>query len=68
MPVAHITLIEGRSKEAKAKLAQEITESIARHTGAPKEKVIVIYHDVTGDDWATAGVLFSDRKKAAPKT
>ncbi|MBI2881413.1 MAG: tautomerase family protein, partial [Candidatus Tectomicrobia bacterium] len=28
MPVAHITLIEGRSKETKAKLAQEITESI----------------------------------------
>mgnify|MGYP001187957713 CR=1 FL=1 len=65
MPVAHISLLEGRDKEAKAKIANEVADSISRHGGAPKEAVIVVFHDVTGDDWATGGVLFSDRKAAS---
>ncbi|MFQ5911792.1 MAG: 4-oxalocrotonate tautomerase family protein [Nitrospinota bacterium] len=68
MPVAHITLLEGRPKEAKAKIADEVAESISKHGGAPKQGIIVIFHDVTQDDWATGGVLFSDRQAAAPKT
>ncbi len=67
MPVAHISLLEGRSKEAKAKIADEVAESISKHGGAPKAAVIVVFHEVTGDDWATGGVLFSD-KQAAAKT
>ena len=65
MPVAHITLLEGRSKEAKAKIADEVAESISKHAGSPKEVVTVIFHDVTQDDWATGGVLFSDKQAAA---
>ena len=65
MPVAHISLLEGRDKEAKAKIANEVADSISRHGGAPKEAVIVVFHDVTGDDWATGGVLFSERKAAS---
>lgn len=64
MPIAHISLLEGRDKEAKAKIANEIADSISKHAGAPKEAVIVVFQDVTGDDWATGGVLFSDRKAA----
>lgn len=63
MPVAHISLLKGRSKEVKAKIADEVATSISKHGGAPKEGVIVIFHEVTTDDWATGGVLFSDRKK-----
>ena len=65
MPVAHISLLEGRNKETKAKIADEITDSISKHGGTPKEAVIVVFHDVSGDDWATGGVLFSDRKASA---
>ena len=64
MPVAHISLLEGRDKEDKAKIDNELADSISKHGGAPKEAVIVVFHDVTGDDWATGGVLFSDRKAA----
>ena len=65
MPVAHITLLEGRSKEAKAKMASEVCESISKHSGAPMAAVTVIFHDVSQDDWASGGVLFSDKQAAA---
>ena len=63
MPVAHITLLQGRTKEQKAAMAEEITTTIHKHAGAPKEAIIIIFHDVTGDDWSTAGTLFSNRKR-----
>ncbi|MBI2178537.1 MAG: tautomerase family protein [Candidatus Tectomicrobia bacterium] len=50
MPVVHISLIQGRGKEAKK-------------AGAPKESVTVVFHDIDGDSWAAGGVLFSDRVK-----
>ncbi|MBI3129483.1 MAG: tautomerase family protein [Candidatus Tectomicrobia bacterium] len=63
MPVVHISLIKGRSKEAKKAIAQEVTESVHKHSGAPKEAITVVFHDIDGDSWASAGVLFSDRVK-----
>ena len=65
MPVAHITLLEGRSKEAKAKMASEVAESISKHSGAPMAAVTVIFHDVPPDNWARGGVLFSAKQVAA---
>lgn len=63
MPLVHISLIQGRSKEAKKAIAKEVTESIHKHAGAPKESVTVVFHDIDGDSWAAGGVLFSDRVK-----
>ena len=63
MPVVHVSLIKGRSKEVKKAIAQDITESIHKHSGAPKEGTTVIFHDIDGDSWAAGGVLFSDRVK-----
>lgn len=63
MPLVHISLIQGRSKEAKKAIAQEVTESIHKHAGSPKEAITVVFHDIDGDSWAAGGVLFSDRVK-----
>lgn len=46
MPFVHIELVEGRSTETKANLAKEITESVMKHTGAPREAVYVIYNEM----------------------
>lgn len=70
MPLAHVTfmydLVEGSLQDAKAKLAEEITDSIVRnvvhsYSGDPKDLVTVVFHDVGADDWATGGELFSSR-------
>jgi len=67
MPIAHISLLKGRTKEQKAAMAEGITAAINKHSGAPRDAIIVVFHEVTQDDWATAGVLFSN-KQAAKKT
>ena len=63
MPVVHVSLIKGRSKEVKKAIAQDVTESIHKHSGAPKEAITVVFHDIDGDSWAAGGTLFSDRAK-----
>ncbi|MEE9274509.1 MAG: 2-hydroxymuconate tautomerase [bacterium] len=61
MPVVQVNLIEGRSKEAKKAIAEEITETIHKHAGSPREIIIVLFNDIDGDSWSTGGTLFSDR-------
>jgi 4-oxalocrotonate tautomerase len=64
MPTIHIELFAGRSVEMKRALAQEITAACVRVLGGSADGVDVIFSDVARHDWATGGVLWSD--KAAP--
>lgn len=61
MPVVHVSMIAGRSKEQKKAIAGEITETIHKHAGSPKEVITVVFHDIDGDSWAAGGTMFSDR-------
>ncbi|MCW6661551.1 tautomerase family protein [Aerococcaceae bacterium NML201209] len=51
MPFIHIELLEGRSSEAKAAMAKEIIETVAKHSGAPKERIHVIFKDMKKDNY-----------------
>ena len=64
MPTLHVELFEGRSPQQKAALAKELTEACVRVLGSDASAVDVIFRDVAKHDWATGGVLWSD--KAAP--
>lgn len=61
MPSIHIELFEGRTPAQKRALAQDITEACVRHLGSSADSVDVIFVDVKKQDWATGGVLWSDR-------
>lgn len=62
MPVVTIQLLSGRTKEQKAKLAQAVTDAIVDIANAKPEGVQVIFSDVEREDWASAGVLLSDKQ------
>ena len=51
MPFIHVELLEGRSQEAKAAMAKEIIESVSKHSGAPKERIHVVFQDMKKDDY-----------------
>lgn len=51
MPFIHVELVEGRSDEAKAKIAKEIVESVHKHAGAPKEHIHVVFQDMKRSDY-----------------
>jgi len=68
MPTLHVEFFEGRSVEHKRALAKELTEACVRVLGGSAESVDVIFRDVKREDWATGGVLWSDKasKPASP--
>ena len=51
MPFVHVELLEGRSEEAKAAMAKEITETVAKHSGAPVEKIHVIFQEMKHENY-----------------
>ena len=50
----------GRTHEQKSKLAKAITEAMSDIAGAPPEATIIVFEDVSKDNWAESGTLASD--------
>lgn len=61
MPAMTIKLFEGRTKEQKRELAEAITRETCRVLKCAPESVDIVYEDVKKENWATAGVLWSDK-------
>ena len=61
MPLIQVTLIEGRSAQAKAALIQRLTDAAVESIAAPREAVRVILQEVPPAHWGVGGV-----SKAAP--
>ncbi len=62
MPIIDVTLVEGRTPEAKRALLQELTDATERALGAPRESIRVLIREVPADLFAVGGVPKSDRK------
>ena len=61
MPIIHVEMLKGRSKEQKQKLAQSLTMSFVEACGGNKDKINVIITEVDAENWATGGTLVDDR-------
>lgn len=61
MPTLRVELFEGRSAEQKRALARELTEACVRVLGGSADSVDVLFFDIARQDWATGGVLWSER-------
>jgi 4-oxalocrotonate tautomerase len=66
VPTIRIELFEGRKPEQKAALAREITDACVRVLGGSADSVDILFYDIARHDWATGGVLWSE-KGAPPK-
>jgi len=63
MPLVQITMLEGRSAEQKRKLAQRITDVLVEEAGARREAIVVAFHEVSKESYASGGVLMADKGK-----
>ncbi len=59
MPLVHITMIEGRSDEAKEKLHQKVAQAVHEALDAPLESIKVILHEVPAKHFSSGGVAKS---------
>ena len=55
MPFIHVELIEGRSEEQLTNMVKDITEAVAKNSGAPKENIHVIVNGLKKDRYAQGG-------------
>lgn len=61
MPTLRVELFEGRTVEQKRAYAKALTDASVQVLGIDPGAVDVIFSDVKKSDWATAGVLWSDK-------
>ena len=61
MPTIRVELFEGRTPQQKAELAKELTGACVRVLGGHPDSVDILFFDVARQDWATGGVLWSEK-------
>lgn len=66
MPTINVQMFAGRTLEQKRALAQALTDATVKTLGGSPEAVDIIFSDVQRHDWATAGVLWSDKAASKP--
>ncbi len=65
MPTLRVELFAGRSPDQKAALALALTEATVKTLGCSNDAVEVLFFDIQKHDWASGGVLWSERKPTA---
>jgi 4-oxalocrotonate tautomerase len=63
MPMVQITMLEGRTIEQKRRLAERITDALVEEAGARREGVVVAFHEVSRENYASSGLLMADKPK-----
>ena len=62
MPTLRVELLEGRTPEQKKELVKALTQAVVDTLGSKPESVDVLLYDIKRADWATGGVLWSERQ------
>lgn len=60
MPIVSVKMLEGRTKEQKAELAQELTSCVSRILGVEAERITCLIEEVPPTGWARGGVILGD--------
>ena len=63
MPLVQITMLTGRTADQKRKLAKRITDAMVQEAGAHREAVVVTFHEVSKESYASGGVLMADKEQ-----
>jgi 4-oxalocrotonate tautomerase len=56
-------MLTGRTADQKRKLAQRITDVMVEEAGAHREAIVVAFHEVSKESYASGGVLMADKGK-----
>jgi 4-oxalocrotonate tautomerase len=62
MPLVQITMLAGRTADQKRKIAKRITDVLTEEAGARREAIVVAFHEVSRESYASGGELMSDKK------
>jgi 4-oxalocrotonate tautomerase len=57
MPYVNVQITTGATREQKAQLVKEVTESLVRVLGKTPEHIHVVIQEIPEEDWGFAGLL-----------
>lgn len=63
MPYVNVQITKGASREQKAALVREITDTLVRVLGKKPEHTHIVIQEIEESDWGYAGLLTDDWKK-----
>jgi 4-oxalocrotonate tautomerase len=63
MPYVNIQITKGATRDQKAQLVKEITDSIVHILGKEPEHTHIVIQEIEEENWGYSGVLTDDWKK-----
>lgn len=63
MPYVNVQFTQGASREQKAEIVKDITDSLQRVLGKKPEHTHIVIQEIAEQDWGFAGMLTDDWKK-----
>ena len=63
MPYVNIQITKGATREQKAKLVMDVTDSLVRVLGKKPEHTHVVIQEINDEDWGFSGLLTDEWKK-----
>lgn len=64
MPFVNIRITEGATREQKAQLVSDVTESLVSVLGKKPEHIHIVIDEVAEENWGYQGMLTDDWKKS----
>jgi 4-oxalocrotonate tautomerase len=58
MPIVELKILGKLTRDQKAQISEEFTETLQRVAGKPPEYTYVVIQEVEREDWAHKGQLF----------
>ena len=56
MPIVTVSMYSGRTQREKDRLAEAMTEDIAKILNTKKEEVIIVFQEASHGNWYSSGV------------
>lgn len=67
MPVITIQVLEGPTREQKAEIVRDFTNTMVRVLGKNPESTHIVFQEISTESWGQGGLLVDERRKAAAK-
>jgi 4-oxalocrotonate tautomerase len=58
MPYINLKLVGKLTKEQKARIAEEFSDTLLKVAGKPKEATYLVIDEVSGENWAKGDIFF----------
>lgn len=67
MPYINVQITKGATREQKAQIVKEMTESLVNVLGKKPEHIHIVIQEIKEEDWGFEGMLTDDWKKLQEK-